>query len=154
MAATTEIRWEAEEYVQHEKHGGWYAGLVIVGAIGATITFLIGLWSFGVLIIVSVLALIVYSIRPPRVLKYRLNSKGLTEGEKLYSFADYRAFSVRQNSGHYAIILIPRKRFGARVTVYFPEDKGEQIVDVFGGRLPMEETKLDLLDKIVEFLRI
>ena len=150
----TEIKWEAEEYVQHEKQGGWYAGLAVVAVVGAVVTFLTGLWSFGVLIIVSALALVVYSIRPPRTLKYKLNSKGLTEGSKLYAFEDYRAFSVRQDGGHYAIILIPRKRFGTRVTVFFPQDKGEAIVDAFGGRLPMEETKLDFLDKVVKFLRI
>ena len=152
MAET--IKWEAEEYVQHEKHGGWYAGLAIVAIIGAVITFLVGLWSFSLLIIVSAVALVVYSIRPPRTLKYKLTSKGLSEGTKLYAFNDFRAFSIRQTGEHFAIVLIPRKRFGARVTVFFPEKQGEQIVDIFGSRLPMEDLKLDLLDKIVEILRI
>ena len=31
---------------------------------------------------------------------------------------------------------------------------GEQIVDFFGERLPMEEVKLDLIDKLVRWLRI
>ena len=152
MAET--IKWEAEEYVQHEKHGGWYAGLAIVAIIGAVITFLVGLWSFSLLIIVSAVALVVYSIRPPRTLKYKLTSKGLSEGTKLYAFNDFRAFSIRQTGEHFAIVLIPRKQFGARVTVFFPEKQGEQIVDIFGSRLPMEDLKLDLLDKIVEILRI
>ena len=152
MAET--IKWEAEEYVQHEKHGGWYAGLAIVAIIGAVITFLVGLWSFSLLIIVSAVALVVYSIRPPRTLKYKLTSKGLSEGTKLYAFDDFRAFSIRQTGEHFAIVLIPRKRFGARVMVFFPEKQGEQIVDIFGSRLPMEDLKLDLLDKIVEILRI
>ena len=141
-AKTTDIiKWEAEEYVQREKNRGWYIGMIAGGAIIATITFLVGLWSFGMLIIVSVLALVVYSIRPPRMLKYRLTSKGLKEGEKLYEFSNLRAFSIRQTGDHYAIILIPRKRFGARITVYFPEEQGERIVDAFGSRLPMEESE-------------
>jgi hypothetical protein len=49
---------------------------------------------------------------------------------------------------------MPKKRFGSRVTVYFPEAEGEQIVDVFGAHLPMEPVKLDLLDRLVKFLRI
>jgi hypothetical protein len=40
------------------------------------------------------------------------------------------------------------------MTVYFPEAEGEQIVDFFGERLPMEEVKLDFLDKLVRWLRI
>ena len=38
--------------------------------------------------------------------------------------------------------------------MYFPKEQGEEIVDVFGARLPMEEVKLDVLDKIVRKLRI
>ena len=40
------------------------------------------------------------------------------------------------------------------MTVFFPETEGEQIVDFFGERLPMEEVKLDLIDKLVRWLRI
>ena len=51
-------------------------------------------------------------------------------------------------------ILIPKKRFGMQVKIYFPEGSGEQIVEQLGNHLPMEEVKLDLLDKLVNFLRI
>lgn len=152
MAET--IKWEAQEYIQREKNIGWYVGLVLIGAVAAFAAFWFKFWSFGVLIVVSVLALIVYSVRPPRVLKYKINSKGLSEGQKTYLFSDYRAFSVRQDGENYAIIMIPQKRFGMKAMVYFPKEKGEQIVDVLGGRLPMEETKLDFLDRVVAFLRI
>ena len=59
-----------------------------------------------------------------------------------------------EDGGSFAIVLTPRKRFSPRVTVYFPQENGEAIVDAFGARLPMEEVKLDLLDKIVRALRI
>lgn len=152
MAET--IKWEAKEYVTRKKTAWWYVALGLIGAAGAAAAFIFGYWSFGVLIIVSALALVVYSVRPPRVLKYKINSKGIYEGEKLYEFSEYRAFSVRQEDKNYSIIMIPRKRFGMKTMVYFPEEKGEAIVDVLGGRLPMEETKLDFLDRVVAVLRI
>ena len=37
---------------------------------------------------------------------------------------------------------------------YFPSNNGEVIVDILGGHLPMEQVKLDFLDKIVNLLRI
>jgi hypothetical protein len=40
------------------------------------------------------------------------------------------------------------------MTVYFPEAQGEEIVDAFGARLPMEPVEMDLLDKLIKFLRI
>lgn len=148
------ITWEAQEYVQHDKNTGWYVGLVVIGLGLIALSVWVGWWSCVLLVVVSVVALFVYTIRPPRVLKYRLDEKGLTEGEKLYAYKDYKAFGVLQDGAHFAIVLTPRKRFASRVTVFFPENQGEVIVDAFGARLPMEEVHLDFIDRLVKFLRI
>lgn len=147
------VRWEAEEYVSHDKNAGWYFGLVLVGIILSLISIRFKWWTFTALVVVSVVAILVYSIRPPRKIQYVLSKKGLTEGERIYKFEDYKAFGVLQDDVHFAIILMPKKRFSPAVTVYFPENKGEEIVNMFGQRLPMEEVKLDLIDQIVKKLR-
>ncbi len=148
------ISWEAQEYVSRDKNTGWYIALIAVGLLLTGVGIWLGWWSFSLLIVVSVVALIVYSVRPPRMLKYTMTSKGLKEGEKLYNYDEFRAFGVINDGGHYAIVLTPRKRFSPRTWVYFPERQGEGIVDAFGARLPMEEVKLDFIDKIVRALRI
>ena len=154
MDKTKDISWEAQEYIPHDKNAGWYVALVIVGLAFVALGVLVQWWSFVLLIVVSVLALVVYSVRPPRVLKYVINSKGLKEGKKIYLFSEYKSFGVINDGGHFAIVLTPRKRFSPRVWVYFPENQGEQIVDAFGARLIMENVKLDFLDKVVRTLRI
>ena len=148
------VNWEAKEYIQKNKGAGWYIGLVLVSAGLDVVSVLLQWWTFTVLIVFSVLALIVYSVRPPRMLHYSLSDKGLSEGNKIYSYTEYRAFGVLNDGDSYAIVLTPRKRFSARVTIYFPEDKGEKIVDALGARLPMEDVKQDFLDKIVSLLHI
>ncbi len=148
------ISWEAEEYVVRDKNAWWYVGLVAVGLVLCGIAILVQAWTFLVVIILSVFALIIYALRPPRILHYSLSNKGLSEGDRVYDYADFKAFGILREGNHFAIVLIPRKRFAPRVTVYFPENRGEQIVDMFGARLPMEEVKLDMLDKLIKFLRI
>jgi hypothetical protein len=51
-------------------------------------------------------------------------------------------------------MLIPTKRFSPGLSVYFPEEAGERIVDILGTRLPMETLKLDAIDIIVRRLRL
>ena len=148
------VSWEAEEYIVREKNAWWYAGLIAVGLVLAGVAILLKAWSFVALVVVSVVALIVYAMRPPRILHYSLSNKGLSEGDKLYGYEEFKAFGLLREGENFAIVLTPRKRFAPRVTVYFPEAKGEAIVDAFGARLPMEEVKLDLLDKLIKFLRI
>ncbi len=148
------INWEAEEYIVREKTSWWYVGLIAVGLVLSGVAILLQAWTFLAVIVLSVVALIVYAMRPPRMLRYSLTNKGLSEGDKLYNYDDFKAFGIMREGNHFAIVLTPRKRFSPRVTVFFPEAQGEAIVDAFGARLPMEEVKLDMLDKLIKFLRI
>jgi hypothetical protein len=148
------VNWEAQEYIAREKNTGWYVGLAMVGLGLSALAVWLQQWTFLALVVVSVIAIVVYSSRPPRMLHYSLSSKGLSEGNKLYDFGQFKAFGVLRDDKRFSIVLTPRKRFSPRVTVYFPEAQGEQIVDMFGARLPMEDVNMDLLDKLVRFLRI
>lgn len=148
------ITWEAKEYIERNKNAWWYVGLAAVVLVLSGIAILLQAWTFLAVIILSAAALLLYVLRPPRMLQYRLDDQGLTEGDKLYLYNDFKSFGILNEGRYFAIVLTPRKRFSPRVTVYFPQDKGEKIVDAFGVRLPMEEVKLDLLDQLIKFLRI
>jgi len=156
MAKNTEVivNWEAQEYVTHDKNAGWYVGLAMIGLSLAALAVWLHQWTFLALVAVSVVAIIVYSLRPPRTLHYSLSDKGLSEGNRLYDFGQFKSFGVLRDDKRFSIVLTPRKRFSPRVSVYFPESQGEQIVDMFGARLPMEEVRLDALDRLIRFLRI
>ena len=147
------MNWEAEEYIQRDKNTGWYIGFAAVTLALVVVSVLLKWWTFTALVVLSAVAIMIYSMRPPRKIHYSLSSKGISEGNNLYNFEDFKSFGVLQDEKNFAIVLTPRKRFSPRVTIYFPEGKGEEIVDGFGGRLPMEEVRLDFLDKLVKFLR-
>ena len=151
---TPVVAWDAQEYVVRSKNTGWYIGLIIIGALFVALSVWLQWWTFTALIVLSVIALIVYSTRPPRILHYELTKTGLTDGSRTYKYSDYKAFGILKENSHFSIIMIPRKRFSPRVTVYFPETHGEAIVDAFGAHLPMAEVRLDILDRIIKFLRI
>ena len=148
------VEWDAKEYIEYKRGAGWYVimGVVVLALVAFAI--LMKQWSFLVLIVVATIALLVYASRAPRTLHYELTPDGVREGRVMLSFDDYRSFGVLNENNHYSIVLIPKKRFSPRVMVYFPEESGEAIVDVFGERLAMEPVKLDMVDQLVRFLRI
>lgn len=137
-----------------DKTAWWYVGLIAVGLILSGISVWLQWWSFLAVVILSVVALLIYATRPPRVLRYSLSNKGISEGDKLYEYSEFKSFGILQEGEHFAIVLTPMKRFFPRMLVFFPQAQGEEIVDAFGERLPMEEAKLDALDKLIKFLRI
>jgi hypothetical protein len=150
------VAWEAHEYIVLDKSGLWYTifGLLVVGFVVLDILFF-HIWTLSLLVIVIAIAIIVYSRRPARVIQYTLSIKqGLYIGERLYNFDDFKAFGLIRDGEHHSIMLIPTKRFAPGVSVYFPEEAGEKIVDILGSRLPMENLKLDVIDVIVRRLRL
>ncbi len=148
------ISWQAEEYIVRDHNTSWYIGLVFTTLVLCGLSIWQGWWSFLALVVLSVVAILTSNLRPPRTINYALTADGLQEGNNLHKFEDYKAFGILQENNHYSAILIPKKRFGLNVKVYFPGNSGEAIVDYLGQRLPMEPVKQDFLDKIVNFLRI
>lgn len=150
------ISWEAAEYIHLHKGAGWYIlFFIVVLAFIAVDVFILKSITFSVLVVVMAVAVIIYSRRAPKGLHYTLSQKhGLYIGERLYSYDEFKAFGVIKDGEHHSIMLIPVKRFAPGVSVYFPEEIGEQIVDILGSRLPMEDLKLDAVDILVRKLRL
>lgn len=148
------VTWSALEYIHQEKNAAWFAifGVITVALLGVTIFF--QQWSFAVLIVVIVAVIIVSSKRPPRELAYGLSDEGLSIDGKMHPFEGFKAFGVIRDGEEYSVMLIPTQRFQPGVTVYFPEEAGEDIVDMLGSRLPMKELHLDAVDRVVRLLRL
>jgi hypothetical protein len=149
------VSWQAQEYIHQEKSGLWFVLFgIIIFVLMALAILLMKSWTFAVLLVVIAVVILFFAKRPPRIMSYSLSNKGLHIGDQLHTFSDFRAFGVIHDGQEYSIMLIPTKRFLPGVSVYFPEEAGEQIVDALGSRLPMQELHLDIVDKIVRALRL
>lgn len=147
------VQWQAPEYLHHEKNPLWFIAFgIVVIALTAAAIFLMKSWTFALLIPVMAVALVAYSHRPPRTMDYVLSGKGLYINDTLHPFAEFKSFGVIHDDHEYSVVLIPVRRFRPSLSVYFPEDKGEALVDLLGVRLPMQPLKLDAFDKIVRLL--
>jgi hypothetical protein len=151
---TDSVTWTASEYVEHEKNAGWYA-LLALAAIGiAALVYLLtkDKISAGV-VIFGALALGVYGARPPRQLTYQLDSKGLTIGQKQFSYEDFRSFAVVPEGAFSSIVFVHHKRFAPLTTIYFAPAEEDQIVNILTSRLPLEEHRIDAVDQLMRHIR-
>lgn len=143
------LAWQASEAIHHEKNALWFASLIAITVILLALSiFAVKSWTFAALIVVMAVAVVIIGSRPPRVMQYKLSHEGLQVNDRLFSLHDFRAFGVLQDGPLYSIVLIPHKRFMPGVNVYFADEQGEEIVDMFGSVLPMEHVEPDFIDKI------
>lgn len=149
------VSWQAQEFVHQEKNVMWFVvfGLVIAAMLAVAV-FLMGSITFAFVLVAIAAVVIVYANRPPRLMSYSLSEKGLYIGDTLHHFSDFKSFGVIHDGNEFSVMLIPTKRFQPGISVYFPEESGEDIVDILGSRLPMRELRLDLVDHLVRLLRL
>lgn len=148
------VTWSALEYIHREKGTAWFTAFGIITVILLAVTIFFQQWSFALVIVAIVAVIIVSSRRPPRELAYGLSDEGLSIDGKMHPFENFKAFGVIRDGEEYSVMLIPTQRFQPGVTVYFPEEAGEDIVDMLGSRLPMKDLRLDAVDRIVRLLRL
>lgn len=147
--------WQAQNIITGDKNKLWY--FVFAGVLTAllVVSWLIQSWTFALLIIVSAIAiLVVLSSNNIRQISYSLSGRGFYIDGNLHEYADFRSFGILKEDNVFSIVFLPKKRFSPSVSIYFPEENGEQIVDILGSILPMEDIKLDFIDKIVRKLKL
>lgn len=150
----TEISWEASEYIHHEKDIGWYLIFGVVTVFIMALLFLI-LRDVLSLIVVGLMAisLIVFANRPPRTLKYHLNDEGVGIGENKYAFDSFRSFSIVKDGAMQSIVLNPLQRLMPPITIYFPPEEGDKIVDLLSRHLPHMEYEPNFVDRFARRVR-
>lgn len=156
VAPTTKpatLSWEASEYVHTDKGGLWLVGFGAIVLVVAGLALWLQAWTFLVLVVVMAIAMGMFAFRPPHVLRYTLNDNGVQIGDKTFHYSDFRAFGVLEDGAFFTMTLIPVKRFSPALSVYFSEEQGEQIVDIVGAHLPMENIQPDIIDHIMRRLR-
>lgn len=153
LTTNQSLEWQASEYVEHEKSMKWFVILALAALVlVAVAVFLLKNYTFAVLIVVMAIAVAVWARRPANEMRYRLDAAGVWVNGKFFAVHDFRSFGVMQEGAIYAIVLLPVKRLAPGVRVYFPEELGEQIVDILGASMPMEDIQPDWIDSITRKL--
>lgn len=153
-SANPEITWTASEYIAHEKSAGWYLMLAVAAALAAGLAFLFtgDLVTVGIIPIVAIIFGI-FASRKPEVLTYQIDQSGVTIGRKHYPYESFRSFAIQEEGAIDSIFLVPMQRFMPGLSIYFPPDQEDPIVDTLGNYLPHEERPPDVVDKLMRKVR-
>jgi len=154
LTAVAPVTWQAKEYLQQHKPPLWYVLFAIVVVAFVGVALWLQAWTFAVLVPIMAAALAVYAHRPPRIVTYSVSEKGLTINDQLHPMGEFKSFGVLPDSELHSLMLVPVKRFRPGVTLYFPEEVGEPLVDMLGAYLPMQDLHVDMVDKVIHKLRI
>ena len=148
------IEWKAAESIDHERSTGWYVVLYGVALVLTGLCVWGQQWITIGLIVVVVVALQVVGNKPARMMEYGLSPDGLTINGQLHPFGEYCGFGVRHDGNFWQLVLLPVARFGTETSIFIRDDHGEEIVDMLGKILPMEQINKDIIGNIARKLKL
>lgn len=154
-APSPEASWTASEFIAHEKGVRWFLGLGLVA-------FVLALFAYFVIHdMVAVVAIVIIAIifgmmatHKPRVLDYHIGPDGITVGNRTFTYAEFKHFGVIHEEAFSNITLIPTGRFAPTLSIYYPPEQEDQIVEVLSQYMPLAAVQYDGLDRFLRRIRL
>jgi len=104
------ISWHALEYKRKEKTTDWYWAVILISLAMVVISFIIHDVFFAMLIIISTVILLSFSLTAPKIVEIGINQKGITVGKEMYPFATLESFWVESTDESNQKILLRSKK--------------------------------------------
>lgn len=148
------ISWTASEFIHHHKSGAWY--MAFFGALIAISAVIFIFTKDYIATVTIVLAGIIFSIlanRKPRELNYEVTEQGIQIGGQFYEYGNFKYFTIEQEEGIKSINLMPMKRFMPDISVYFPSEQEDTILNLLASHLPHDYHEVKPIDKLAKRLR-
>lgn len=153
-SSTNSVKWSAQEFVEHERSAGWYLVLGVGAVVLAAVVLLLTKDKITVgMILVVALIFGSFAHKKPRTLEYSLDNDGITLGAKKYPYSLFKSFSVSEEGPLHSLVLMPLRRFMPLISVYYPNDEEEKILQKIANFLPFEEHRQDFVDKMMNKIR-
>lgn len=148
------ITWRASEYVDHEKAASWYVVLALIAVAVVAGAYLItkDVVSTGAISIGAILFGVV-AARKPRTLDYVVSRAGIQIGQTLHHYEHFKTFSVVDDGAIHSILLLPLKRFMPPLSLYYPPDQEDSVVETLGMYVPYQDGGADGFDRLMSRIR-
>jgi hypothetical protein len=148
-----DLRWTASEFIEHQKPQGWYVSVGLGGFLVAGLLYFISKDIVtSVVVLIAALLFAAAGARKPRAMPYVLSRGGLQIGEKAYPYSMFKSFSVIEEGAIDSIQFLPLKRFMPPISIYFPPEQEDQIVELLADYLPHEDRDHDAIDRLMKRL--
>jgi hypothetical protein len=92
--------WEEYNYIHYKKDSDWKWSVGIVSCTIALISFMFSNITFGMLVLISTVVLLLYALKEPLLTRFEINTVGIRVDQHVWSFTDIRSFWIEDNREH------------------------------------------------------
>ena len=149
----TSVEWSAPEHEHLEKDLGWYFFVGMAALVLVIIAFWKSDFFFAVFLILAAGLLMVFGSKEPEIYEFKIDSKGVTVGKKVYHYETLSDFSIRMRAGIPREIVI-RKKSSMNPFMHLPAERHiiANAREILETRLPETEFNETFVDIFADFL--
>jgi len=148
------FEWQAPEFEKHEKGIGWFITAGVLALIIFTIALLMENFIFAFLIILAVFAIFIYALKEPRMIKFKIGSRGITIEQTLYTYEDLRSFWLFYDPPQLQELAIKSKKWlFPLITIPLAGENPIEIRKTLLRFLPEKKEEESLIDALTKYLR-
>lgn len=152
------MAWTAPEYAHRPKNISWYWLSIILALLILGLAIWQSNYLFGFFVLAAEILILVWGERPPRMVDFSLNEKGLTiNGVKFYPWSDLKAFSVEEESREHLdwvdIAIFSGHLVRPSLNIRAPHEEISQIREIFKTKLKEMSWEPNFLDSLERLLR-
>ncbi|MCE9585287.1 hypothetical protein K8Q94_01540 [Candidatus Nomurabacteria bacterium] len=152
MQEMQNIKWQALEYEEKERHTDWFWALGIIVVAGATTAIIFANYFFAILIVLSGLSLAFLAIKKPSLIDHELNNDGLQIHTEFYPYKKMKSFWIKKENDP-MLLIKTSKIFMPIISVPIKEMQIQSIEEkLFSNKVLKEEIKENVTEKIIDTL--
>ncbi len=152
MATEALISWNAPSHYYVEKKPDWYWAVGIITLALAVVALLFGQIITGVFVIVAAAALVLHASRPPKIISYEINDRGIVVDEVLYPFLTLESFCIPHDELPPKLLVKSRKMFMPYIVIYIEEVDPESVREVMLRYIAERQHREPMLKYVLERL--
>lgn len=118
------VEWRVPEYSHKERENDWFWTIGLITVVACGIAIWLHNYVFAIFLLISGASLILFTLRHPQEVTYKIETKGLSMGKDLYPWKGLKSFNIK-NIEHepYAKLMIETSKYFLPVyTIPVPKD--------------------------------
>ncbi len=135
------IEWSVPEYFHKERGNDWFWTIGLITIVACGLAIWLHNFVFAIFLLISGCCLIMFTLRHPQEVTYKIETKGLSMGKDLYTWKSLKSFNIKNiETESYAKLMIETsKHFLPVYTIPVPKDLEIEVKQTLLLVLPRSE---------------
>jgi len=116
------VEWFAPEYDHKERHADWFWTIGLISLVVCGIAIWMHNYLFAVFVFISGCCLIMFTMRPPEELHFKIETEGLSMGREKYEWKKIKGFHIIKRGSRSKLLIEVNKYLLPVYTLPLPEN--------------------------------